>query len=65
VLEDIVTASLSDADEALKFLALESDHSDSPHPALNDVWGTSSESNVGSEWSHGVCSLHKDCIHVW
>jgi hypothetical protein len=44
-----VVVSSSDTNEGLELLMLESERGDSPHPALNDVLRTSSESSTGSE----------------
>jgi hypothetical protein len=46
----LANLSLSDTDEALKLLKLESGHSDLPRPALKDMQVISSESSAGSEW---------------
>jgi hypothetical protein len=47
---DVVAVSSSDTNEALKFLMLELECSDSPRPVQTNVQGTSSESSMGSEW---------------
>jgi hypothetical protein len=47
--KDIVVVSSSDTNEGLELLMLESERGDSPHPTLNDVLRTSSESSTSSE----------------
>jgi hypothetical protein len=50
VFEDVVNVSLSDTDEALELLTLESGHDYSPRFALNDAHVASSKSSTGNEW---------------